>query len=154
MLDTATVIIDNHLDMVSGDQQAILFEKVEIPFMQACIATEVGDFVKSLHNFQKAHDAFKEMEAAGYKKDFEHTLVGGLANSYSGNNRNINAIKLYRECIKLQRPEDEFEHPYEINLCRAMWAYGKDEEAAEYLEEYIARRVKRFGEVDDIRDYL
>ncbi len=120
--------------------------------MRACIATEIGYFRMSLENFQMAYKAFKEMKCKGFKKENEYFLIGGLANSYNGLNHNIEAQRLFRQCIEYQ-PAHAVDSPYDCNLARCLWAHGEDEEASHVVEDFMRRRAKAFGP-DDIKDYL
>jgi tetratricopeptide (TPR) repeat protein len=138
-----------------GPPEEIISQALEVHYVHACIASEIGHFEDALEHFQKAYQCFKDMARQGLVKDppgRDEAAVGGIANALHGLRKYEEAEPRYREALRLADPDDLFS-VYFINLGRCLWSLQRYDEASEQLEDFLERRAAQYGP-DDVEDYL
>lgn len=137
------------------DASQLSYQTIELEYVYACIATELGDFETSYAKFASALEYYEKSVKKGINqssKSRQCTLYGGIGNSLNGLGRQSESEKAFRKCLKLNPPDIEFS-VYEINICRCLWSQGMLKEASEGLEKFLERRTKKYGAEDTV-DYL
>ncbi|KAI2616843.1 hypothetical protein GGR54DRAFT_641435 [Hypoxylon sp. NC1633] len=117
------------------------------------IATETGEFEKSLEEFTGSLAYVRELIDAEliHRPDVrEAQAIGGIANSFSGLGKHLQAEKYYRESISLWKADT---YPvYRILLGRPLLAQNKLQEASDWLEMVLREREEKY-EKDSTIDY-
>lgn len=162
LIETAKNIVNSGSPQTYWEQGGnFTLELAELEYINACIATEIGDFQQSHTSFVGAleHlDKFTKEERAcivpeGYSTHLRReSFLGGIANSLNGLGRDIEAQDIYHKCLQY-KPPNEVYSLYDINLARSYWAQGKLESAANRLTSFLEWRAALYGK-DDTEDYL